>query len=91
MTGATERLLDAAFAPGTIAAKGMFPTPLVSARLAGHQALDAALAAAILARERVERGVAVSNDGGWHSAEFASWCGPAGHAVLDAARALVAP
>ncbi len=81
--------LDTAFEPGSIAARGMFPTPLVSARLIGHRALDAGLAAAILAREQAERGVSVSNQGGWHSAEFASWCGPAGHAVLDAARALV--
>ncbi len=81
--------LDASFEPGTIVAKGMFPTPLISARLVGHRALDAALAATILAREQAERGLRVSNQGGWHSAEFASWCGSAGHAVLDAARALV--
>ncbi len=86
--GADDRL-DAAFEPGSIAAKGMFPTPLVSARLTGHRMLDAELASTILARERTERGVVVSNQGGWHSAEFASWCGPAGQIVLDAARALV--
>lgn len=86
---ATTDRLDAAFEPGTVAARGMFPTPLISARLAGHRALDAELARTILAREQAECGVAASNQGGWHSAEFASWCGPAGRTVLDAARALV--
>lgn len=87
---ATETdLLDAAFLPGTIAAQGLFPTPLISARLMDHETLDAALTETILARERVERGVVVSNQGGWHSGEFLSWCGAAGLAVLDAARALV--
>lgn len=81
--------LDAAFLPGTIAAVGLFPTPLINARVAGHETLNTTLTETILARERVERGVVISNQGGWHSTEFLSWCGAAGLAVLDAARALV--
>ncbi len=77
-----------AFEPGSIAARGLFPTPLVAARLRGAAALNAELAATVLERERVERGVVVSNQGGWHSAEFQSWCGPAGRALLDGARQL---
>ena len=77
------------FEPGSLVAQGLFPTPLISARLDGSAARNAELGATILARERVERGVAVSNRGGWHSAEFQSWCGRAGLALLDAARCLV--
>ena len=78
-----------AFEPGSVAARGLFPTPLIVARLRDGDALNAELAATVLQRERVERGVVVSNQGGWHSAEFQSWCGRAGVALLDAARQLV--
>jgi uncharacterized protein (TIGR02466 family) len=88
-SGSEEERLDAAFEPGTIAAQGLFPTPFISARVAAHGVLDAELGATILAREKAERGVVVSNQGGWHSTEFVGWCGPAGMVVLDAARALV--
>jgi len=67
----------------------MFPTPLISARLAGHDDLNRILVGTILAREQIERGVSVSNEGGWHSLEFQSWCGSEGDAVLAAARDLV--
>ena len=67
----------------------LFPTPLISARIEGHAALNAKLAETILAREQVERGVSVSNAGGWHSLEFLSWCGAEGEALLAAARDLV--
>ena len=77
-----------AFEPGSVAARGLFPTPLIVARLRTGPALNAALAPIVLERERVERGVVVSNQGGWHSAEFHSWCGPAGLALLDGARGL---
>ena len=78
-----------AFEPGSVAARGLFPTPLIVARLRDGAALNAELAPTILARERVERGLLVSNRGGWHSAEFQSWCGAAGLALLEAARQLV--
>ena len=77
------------FEPGSIVAQGLFPTPLISARLENCASINAELGAAILARERVERGVVVSNRGGWHSSGFRSWCGRAGLAVLEAARHLV--
>jgi uncharacterized protein (TIGR02466 family) len=80
---------DAVFQRDSFAVGGLFPTPLVTVRLAGHAALDAVLTTAILAREAVDRGVRVSNIGGWHSAELLSWCGPAGNAVIDAAREMV--
>jgi uncharacterized protein (TIGR02466 family) len=80
---------DAMFRQGSFAVGGLFPTPLVSVRLAGHATLDAALTAAILAREAVERGITVSNLGGWHSTELLSWCGPAGKAIIDAAYEMV--
>jgi hypothetical protein len=35
---------DAMFQPGSFAVGGLFPTPLVSVRLAGHAVLDAARA-----------------------------------------------
>ena len=80
---------DSRLERGQTVVGGLFPTPLVSARLAGHSALDEALTATVLARRDVERGVTVSNVGGWHSAEFLSWCGPAGHAVIEAAHEIV--
>ena len=78
-----------AFEPGSVAARGLFPTPLIAARLRDGDALNTELAAVVLRREQVERGVVVSNQGGWHSAGFQSWCGQAGLALLDAARQLV--
>ena len=81
--------MDAFFEAGSVAAGMIFPTPLISARLEGHQPLNKVLTDTILSREQVERGVAVSNEGGWHSQEFLSWCGVEGEAVLNAARHLV--
>jgi uncharacterized protein (TIGR02466 family) len=77
------------FEADSVAAGMLFPTPLISARLAGHDVLNQALADIILARETVERGIGVSNRGGWHSREFQSWCGVEGDFVLDAGRQLV--
>ena len=86
LDGVAPAGFDAGFERGSFAVGALFPTPLVTARLAAHEALNAALTATILARETVERGVAISNLGGWHSAEFLSWCGPAGEAVIETAR-----
>jgi len=80
---------DNLFEAGSVAAGLIFPTPLVSARLDGHADLNRTLSGTILAREQIERGVSVSNEGGWHSLEFQSWCGSEGEAVLAAARDLV--
>lgn len=81
--------MDTFFEAGSVAAGLIFPTPLISARLESHPALNKVLAETILAREQVERGVSVSNEGGWHSLEFLSWCGAEGETVLAAARHLV--
>jgi len=81
--------MNSFFEAGSVAAGVIFPTPLISARLDGHGPLNKILAETILDRERVERGVSISNEGGWHSLEFHSWCGPEGDAVLAAARHLV--
>lgn len=68
---------------------GLFPTPLVTARVNAPAALNAELAATILARETVERSVSLSNVGSWHSHDFRPWGGQAGDVVLGAARELV--
>ncbi len=86
LIGADERTT---FERDSLSVGGFFPTPLVSARLANHQVLNATLTRTILLRREVERGVAVSNVGGWHSAEFLSWCGSPGDTVVEAAREMV--
>lgn len=64
----------------------LFPTPVVSFRLPEHQRINAALEAAILAREAAVASVQHSNLGGWQSpTDFPQWCGEAGQAVLRAA------
>ncbi|WP_158743083.1 TIGR02466 family protein [Acidisphaera sp. L21] len=82
-------MFDACIQPGSFGVGGLFPTPLVNAELVGHETINATLAPLILARQTIERGVTVSNVDGWHSVEFQSWCGPAGEAVLQAARQIV--
>ena len=77
------------FQAGSLSVAGLFATPLAAVTLAGHDALDAELTRRILARRQIEPGVAASNVGGWHSAEFQSWSGPAGARLLGAARQLV--
>jgi len=81
--------LSELFEAGSVSAGMIFPTPLVSARIEDHAALNKNLSETILARETVETGISVSNQGGWHSLEFLSWCGAEGEAVLAAARDLV--
>lgn len=87
-SGATGPGPDA-LEPNSLTVGGLFPTPLVTARLAGHDALNGALAATILARETVERGVNHSNVGGWHSHDFLPWSGAAGERLIQAAREVV--
>ena len=77
------------FQTGSLSVAGLFQTPLAAVTLAGHAALNAELTQRILDRRPIEPGVAASNVGGWHSAEFQSWSGPAGARLLDAARQLV--
>jgi len=76
------------FQAGSLSVAGLFQTPLAAVTLADHETLNRALAPRILARRGQEPGVAASNIGGWHSAEFQSWSGPPGAQLLDAARRL---
>lgn len=73
----------------SFAVGGLFPTPLVTAKLAAHETLNATLAPVILARRGADCGVTISNVDGWHSAEFLPWSGSAGNAVIHAARQIV--
>ena len=76
-------------ADGWLVVGGLFPTPVVSARVADAGAVNAALRAVIEERRAGDPGVSVSNVGGWHSADLMPWAGAAGQAVLDAARHVV--
>jgi uncharacterized protein (TIGR02466 family) len=76
------------FQAGSLSVAGLFQTPLAAVTLDDHEALNPILTERILARRAQEPGIAASNLGGWHSAEFQSWCGPAGTKLLDAARQL---
>jgi uncharacterized protein (TIGR02466 family) len=87
-SGATTSGPDA-LEPNSLTVGGLFPTLLVTARLAAHEALNAELAATILGRETVERGVSRSNVGGWHSHDFLPWAGAAGERLIQAARQVV--
>jgi uncharacterized protein (TIGR02466 family) len=76
------------FQAGSLSVAGLFQTPLAAVTLAGHETLNETLTERILARRDLEPGIAASNIGGWHSAEFQSWSGPAGAEILGAARQL---
>jgi uncharacterized protein (TIGR02466 family) len=76
------------FQAGSLSVAGLFQTPLAAVTLADHAALNLDLGERILARRTREPGIAASNVGGWHSAEFQSWSGPAGARLLEAARQL---
>ncbi len=66
-----------------------FTTPLAVARVASGPALNAALKPLILEREKIDRGLKVSNVGGWHSqTDFQTWSGPAGARLLQLGVAL---
>ncbi len=87
--GTGSASFDTVFERHSFAVGGLFPTPLMTARLAGHETLNPALSATILTREAFDGGIIVSNLGGWHSNEFLDWCGPNGEAVITAARQIV--
>ncbi len=73
--------------PAQLQLRQLFPTPIALLRLPDHAAINAALEARILAREREVAGVHHSNWGGWQSPwDFAAWCGPEGQTVLDTAQ-----
>jgi uncharacterized protein (TIGR02466 family) len=69
--------------------RGLFATPFVYAPISTPSPLNAALTRIILDRaDRVE-GVALSNVGGWQSADdFGEWSGEPGRRLLDLARKL---
>ncbi|MEM7506043.1 MAG: TIGR02466 family protein [Pseudomonadota bacterium] len=69
--------------------RNLFPTPVAVFRLPDHAAINAALEKRIFAREKEVASVHHSNWGGWQSpADFHSWCGPEGEAVLKTAQQL---
>ncbi len=69
--------------------KSFFPTPLVIARLNDTERLNQELREVVRLRRGSHPSVTRSNHGGWQSeADFQDWAGPAGTAVLDAARRL---
>ena len=69
--------------------KSLFPTPFIIAPLSNSAAVNAELRARVTERAKSHASVAKSNVGGWQSdTDFEDWCGPAGHAVLAAARRL---
>lgn len=62
----------------------VFATPLISLRLEGAEAINAALLTAIRDRRRTDEGRLRSNAGGWQSGDdLLSWTGEAGGAVAD--------
>lgn len=75
---------------GSMMTVGLFPTPLVVAQVAGSNELNPRLSETILSQESVERGVSVSNLGGWHSKDFLPWSGPEGARIIEAARTMAA-
>jgi uncharacterized protein (TIGR02466 family) len=67
----------------------LFPTPLISSRLADAEAINPGLAALIHERAATHPSVSRSNSGGWQSGDdFADWSGERGAAVLGGAREL---
>ena len=66
----------------SFAVEALFGTPVITARVAGADALNAALEAAILARRADDPGITRTNIGGWHSQnDFFSWAGEAGMTI----------
>lgn len=67
----------------------LFPTPIVVAPLLDAARINRELADIILDRSTRERGVKLSNDGGWQSGgDFETWSGEAGAKVMGAATIL---
>ncbi|MEM7768788.1 MAG: TIGR02466 family protein [Pseudomonadota bacterium] len=69
--------------------RNLFPTPVAVFRLPDYAAINTALAERIFAREKEVASVHHSNWGGWQSpADFPTWCGSEGDAVLKTAQQL---
>jgi uncharacterized protein (TIGR02466 family) len=69
--------------------RNLFPTPFILAPVRAPETLNAALSALILARAEQVQGVALSNAGGWQSADdFEAWSGEPGARLLDLGRRL---
>ena len=67
----------------------LFATPVITDELPGADAANAELEKAILDRMASDRGIQVSNRGGWHSQrDLSDWAGEAGGRVLRHALAL---
>ena len=78
-----------ALEPDLFEVRSLFPTPLIYAPLAEPEALNADLERVILAHAVERPSVALSNAGGWQSADdFADWAGEAGGRLLDLGRRL---
>ncbi|MEM6904907.1 MAG: TIGR02466 family protein [Pseudomonadota bacterium] len=69
--------------------RNLFATPVAVLQIPGFEAINQALEARIYAREAEVASVHHSNWGGWQSPDdFQTWCGDAGHAVLNTAQQL---
>jgi len=80
---------DLSFNAKTFELQNRFATPFIVAPINDAETLNAELRQAVLAQAARHPGVARSNRGGWQSdADFADWSGPAGQALLTAARGL---
>lgn len=67
--------------------RNLFPTPIATLAVPNAEAINAALSARILEREKTAPSVKHSNWGGWQSAtDFPDWCGEEGKAVLSVAQ-----
>jgi hypothetical protein len=68
----------------------IFPTPIVRAELADHEALNAALLKSIAERRATQESTSHSNLGGWQSSwDMDQWGGPAFVALVRAAMQIV--
>jgi uncharacterized protein (TIGR02466 family) len=68
----------------------IFPTPIVRAELADHEALNAALLKSIAERRATQESTSHSNLGGWQSSwDMDRWGGPAFVALVRAAMQIV--
>lgn len=86
---AHDAAFDLSFDRNRFTIERRFATPFVVAPVNDFEALNAELSRVILARAATHPGVVRSNHGGWQSeADFSDWSGPAGEALLAAARGL---
>jgi uncharacterized protein (TIGR02466 family) len=90
MTQPDPPLLDPlSLDPDGFEVRNLFPTPFIYAPVRASEALNAALREVILAHAGQVEGVALSNAGGWQSADdFGDWSGAPGARLLDLGRRL---